>query len=376
MKEPGPTKGQARQQEGNAAQEPDAKQVTERASQSSAAHLSSQSKLPEAAMRSSQPAGQVSPVAVSPAVVLPATALAARSEGKALPTKAAVAQADKQAATANRSTMSDAFGTAREAATAAIESLATPGALQASAVGSKSLAALLSPATEAVQAVKAPALRPSTTELNALPLALTALTALTAAPSATSAPTTAVIDTTVSQDVRRPEFVPVFSARIATLVQEGIEQARVHLNPVEMGPVAVELAMDGMQVRVDMTAAVAATRHALEQALPALASALREAGFTLSGGGVSPPGEASSTGNQDPRGANPSQGEPNAQTYASSAGASGQQGEGQRPHEAPQQQARPMGPPLSAGNLVTELQLDAQGRPQLQAGRGLVDTFA
>jgi hypothetical protein len=35
-----------------------------------------------------------------------------------------------------------------------------------------------------------------------------------------------------------------------------------------------------------------------------------------------------------------------------------------------------MGPPLSAGNLVTELQLDAQGRPQLQAGRGLVDTFA
>jgi flagellar hook-length control protein FliK len=122
-----------------------------------------------------------------------------------------------------------------------------------------------------------------------------------------------VTDTAIAQDIRRPEFVPVFSARIATLVQDGVEQARLHLNPVEMGPVSLQLSMDGLQVRVDMTAEVAATRLVLEQALPTLAGALREAGFTLSGGGVSPPAEAANLSGQDPRGAGGSQGEPNPQ---------------------------------------------------------------
>jgi len=54
-----------------------------------------------------------------------------------------------------------------------------------------------------------------------------------------------------------------------------------------MGPVSVQIVMDGTQARVDFGADVAATRHAIEAGLPELASALRDAGFTLAGGGVS-----------------------------------------------------------------------------------------
>ncbi|MFM1856089.1 MAG: hypothetical protein RLZ83_1398, partial [Pseudomonadota bacterium] len=81
-------------------------------------------------------------------------------------------------------------------------------------------------------------------------------------------------------------FTPALSARIATMVRDGIEEARIQLNPTDMGPVAVQLAMEGSDVRVDLAAEVESTRQILEQALPSLASALRESGFTLTGGGV------------------------------------------------------------------------------------------
>jgi flagellar hook-length control protein FliK len=54
-----------------------------------------------------------------------------------------------------------------------------------------------------------------------------------------------------------------------------------------MGPVSVHIALDGQQARVEFGADLAATRTALQESLPTLAAALRENGFTLSGGGVS-----------------------------------------------------------------------------------------
>jgi flagellar hook-length control protein FliK len=186
-----------------------------------------------------------------------------------------------------------------------------------------------------------------------------------------------VTDTAVAQDIRRPEFVPAFSARIATLVQDGVEQARLHLNPVEMGPVTLQLSLDGQQVRVDMTAEVAATRQVLEQALPALAGALREAGFTLSGGGVSQPASDSATANgQDPRGGSSSSGEHNAQASADSTGLAGQQTDGRHPSEGNPGRAQGSRAFNAAEGLTAELHLAADGTPRLAQGRGLVDTFA
>jgi flagellar hook-length control protein FliK len=66
-----------------------------------------------------------------------------------------------------------------------------------------------------------------------------------------------------------------------------VQQAELHLNPADMGPVSVQIVMDGTQARIDFGADMAATRQAIEAGLPELASALRDAGFTLAGGGVS-----------------------------------------------------------------------------------------
>jgi flagellar hook-length control protein FliK len=69
-------------------------------------------------------------------------------------------------------------------------------------------------------------------------------------------------------------------------VRDGIEHAQLKLNPAEMGPIEVRISLDGTQAQVDFSAAHAATRQALQDAVPALASALRENGLTLTGGGV------------------------------------------------------------------------------------------
>jgi flagellar hook-length control protein FliK len=61
-----------------------------------------------------------------------------------------------------------------------------------------------------------------------------------------------------------------------------------------MGPISVQIALQGTQAQVDFGADSSATRQIIESGLPELAAALREAGFTLSGGGVSqhPRGQA------------------------------------------------------------------------------------
>jgi flagellar hook-length control protein FliK len=299
--------------------------------------------------------------------------------------KPALMAADKAAGADGKATKSAAPSLAREAAAAALEaSRATLSGPSPSGVAGSAATSGTAAASEALQAAKASAPRPGTGEngpsqvvLNHLATgaaSASATVAASASPQATAA--AAVADTFIAQDVRRPEFVPVFSARIATLVQEGIEQARVHLNPVDMGPVSLQLSLDGLQVRVDMTAEVAATRQVLEQALPSLAGALREAGFTLSGGGVAPPAEAANTGGQDHRGSSGSSGEPNPQASTGSNAMSGQQADDRRQAEG-EPGRTPVGSSVGiAEGLTTEVHLDADGTPRLAQGRGLIDTFA
>jgi flagellar hook-length control protein FliK len=83
-----------------------------------------------------------------------------------------------------------------------------------------------------------------------------------------------------------PTFAPALGAQLTLLVKEGVTEARLHLNPAEMGPISVQIQVDGSQARVAMVAEMAATRQVLEQSMPALAGALRESGLTLTGGGV------------------------------------------------------------------------------------------
>jgi flagellar hook-length control protein FliK len=107
-----------------------------------------------------------------------------------------------------------------------------------------------------------------------------------ATPAAPGASNAAATSTTLPVPVHSPEFAAAFGLQISGLAQDGVQHAELHLNPAEMGPVSIQITLDGTQARVDFGADVAATRHAIESGLPELASALRDAGFTLAGGGV------------------------------------------------------------------------------------------
>lgn len=83
-----------------------------------------------------------------------------------------------------------------------------------------------------------------------------------------------------------PGFAPELAANVSLLAADGVQHAELQLNPADMGPVAVQIIVDGAQAQVSFHALHAETRQALEQSLPDLAAALQGQGLTLSGGGV------------------------------------------------------------------------------------------
>ena len=90
----------------------------------------------------------------------------------------------------------------------------------------------------------------------------------------------------MSPPLDSPTFAPALGLQLSVLARDGIEQARMQLNPESMGPISVQLSVAGNQVNIDFVASQAPTREALEQSMPELASAMRDAGFTMTGGGV------------------------------------------------------------------------------------------
>lgn len=158
--------------------------------------------------------------------------------------------------------------------------------LTASAIStSMSLIAAEAPAP-AAQAVGTAGAPPAVTDPQASASMLASPTTTPGADTGTPSTSMAQARMQLSTPVDSPAFGPALGVQLRTLVRNGIEQAHVELHPADMGPISVRIALDGSGARIDFTADVAATRQALEAALPALAGALREAGLTLTGGGV------------------------------------------------------------------------------------------
>lgn len=106
---------------------------------------------------------------------------------------------------------------------------------------------------------------------------------LPASVAASGAPATSVH---VPAAVDTPAFAPALAQQVGLLVRDGQSLATLNLNPPELGPVSVQIVVEGKQARVDFVAELALTRGAIEGSLPSLAAALQEIGLTLSGGGV------------------------------------------------------------------------------------------
>ncbi|WP_148210877.1 flagellar hook-length control protein FliK [Methylibium petroleiphilum] len=109
--------------------------------------------------------------------------------------------------------------------------------------------------------------------------------AMPTAPAATLL-TGAPLSLSVATPVQSPDFSQALASQLTTLARGGVHEAELQLNPADMGPIAVQIVIDGAQAQIDFTASHAGTRQALESSLPALAAALNGAGLTLSGGGV------------------------------------------------------------------------------------------
>ena len=128
---------------------------------------------------------------------------------------------------------------------------------------------------------------PRATEPVTNPAAQTAAAALAAVlPGADNWRNEAAVSSQLQARPGSSEFAKQLGAQVAVWAKGGVQHASLHLNPLELGPVSVQIQLDGSGAQVSLAADLAATRQALEQALPSLASSLREAGLTLTGGGV------------------------------------------------------------------------------------------
>lgn len=107
------------------------------------------------------------------------------------------------------------------------------------------------------------------------------------APAALPGAPATPLDVNVATPVDSPDFPEALGVQVRLLAQDGLQQAELHLNPAEMGPISVRISLDGTQAQVDFGVDHATTRARVEAGMPELAAALREAGLTLAGGGVS-----------------------------------------------------------------------------------------
>lgn len=83
------------------------------------------------------------------------------------------------------------------------------------------------------------------------------------------------------------QFPAALAAQVSVLARDGVHEARLHLHPAEMGPVAVQIAMEGTRAHVQFVAAVDSTCQLLQDSLGQLDAALSEAGLSLAGSSVS-----------------------------------------------------------------------------------------
>lgn len=91
--------------------------------------------------------------------------------------------------------------------------------------------------------------------------------------------------------IDHPDFAQALADKMRLWVNtsrtDGPMTAELHLNPAEMGPIQVKIALEGQSAKVDFAAAAAETRKAIEASLTVLSSALSDVGLNLTGGGVS-----------------------------------------------------------------------------------------
>lgn len=110
---------------------------------------------------------------------------------------------------------------------------------------------------------------------------VTALTPAASAPGQASAASAPQIAMDVQPQLNSAAWSRVVSSRVVWMAREGVQQADLRLNPASLGSVEVRLTINNDQASVTFLAQNAATREALEQAMPRLRESLSENGLSL-----------------------------------------------------------------------------------------------
>lgn len=76
-------------------------------------------------------------------------------------------------------------------------------------------------------------------------------------------------------------FDNALGQRLAWMVNQGVQDARVRVHPEHLGPIDIRLRLEGDTAQLTLTASHSVTREALEQALPRLREQLGETGVQL-----------------------------------------------------------------------------------------------
>lgn len=106
----------------------------------------------------------------------------------------------------------------------------------------------------------------------------------------------------IDAPVGSPAFSAGLGERLSWMVRDGQTQAQLRLNPEHLGPITVEIAMQGAAAQVNFFAAHDSTRQAIESSLPQLVSAFQSEGLSLGGANVQ---AQSQQGGQGEPGRNP-----------------------------------------------------------------------
>ncbi len=104
-------------------------------------------------------------------------------------------------------------------------------------------------------------------------------TSINTVPSQNNAPAQPVL--AVQPTMQSSAWNQVMSSRVVWMAREGIQEASLKLNPANLGPVEVKLNMHSDQANVLFISHHAATRDALEQALPRLRESFAQNGMQI-----------------------------------------------------------------------------------------------
>lgn len=137
----------------------------------------------------------------------------------------------------------------------------------------------------------------------AAPATLLATPASLTPPTATTH--SAAFSSAVSTPFSHPLWTNDFSQKITWLTSHKLQQAELHLNPPQLGPIDVSLKLDGDQATLQFLSPHAAVREAIEQSIPKLREMFADNGIMLGGTTVSDQSrhqQHSESGNPSPAG--------------------------------------------------------------------------